>query len=109
MSIVDREYDPLTGLVTSIGFEDGKMHIQYKQNVEDLYERNQKLRNADEYTKIGIQKNFWHCVHIPDADCLKMMVEDGINPYTCTAQELRKHLSRNRDKYGHLFTTRGNF
>lgn len=109
MSIVDREIDPLTGLVTDIGFEDGKMHIRYSQFTGAVHERNKNLRNSDEYTRNGIKKNFWHCVHLTEADCLKMMVEDGVNPYNCSADELRKHLSRNRDKWGHVFTTRGNF
>ncbi len=109
MSIVDREIDPLTGLVTDIGFEDGKMHVRYSQLTGAAHERNLKLRDSDEYTRNGIKKDFWHCVHLTDADCLKMIVEDGVNPYTCDAGELRKHLAKNRDKYQHLFTTRGNF
>jgi hypothetical protein len=48
-------------------------------------------------------------VRLTDADCLKMMVEDGFNPYTAPAKDLRKHLSRHRDKYRHLLVTEGQF
>ena len=109
MPIVDRTIDHLTGLVTDIGFEDGKMKIRYTQNTGAAHEWNKDLRESDEYTKNGIKNNFWHCIHLTEADCLKMMVEDKFNPYSQPAKELRKFLARNKDKYGHCFTTKGNF
>lgn len=109
MPIIDRSIDEVSGLVTDIGFEDGKMKVRYTQLTGAAHQRNQDLREADDYTKAGIKKNFWHCVHLTEADCMKMIVEDGFNPYTKPAAELRKHISRNRDKYGHCFTTKGNF
>lgn len=109
MPIVDRQIDPLTGLITDIGFEEGKMKIRYTQNTETAHAIASELRGSDDYTKQGIKANMWNVVRLTDADCLKMMVEDGINPYTASAKELRKHLTRNREKWGHVFTTRGNF
>lgn len=101
------DYDALTGLQTTIKVEDGQMRVNYAQNNEAIYERMQKLRNADEYSKTGIKNNLWHAVHITEADCMKMIVEDGFDPYKESAKALRKFLKRNRDKYGHLFATRG--
>lgn len=109
MPIREREYDPLTGLLTETGFEDGKMKIRYTQNTEAAHERAKNLRNSDEFTKAGIKANLWNVVHLTEADCLKMMVEDGVDPYKVSAKELRQHLARNRDKWGHVFTTRGQF
>ena len=109
MGIVDRTHDPVTGLVTDIGFEDGKMHLRYSQLTEAAHEANRALRDSDEFTKNGIRANMWNVVRLTEADCLKMMVEDGIDPYKVSAKELRKHLARNRDKWGHVYTTRGNF
>lgn len=99
------EYDPLTGLKTTMVAEDGELRIRYEQNNEAVYERLQKLRNADEYSKSGIKNGFWHAVHISEADCMKMIVEDGFDPFERSAKELREFLRRNRDKYGHLFAT----
>lgn len=109
MADFDREVDSLTGLVTDIGFEEGKMKIRYSQDTSIAHEINSQLRDNGDFSANGIKANMWNVVRLTDADCLKMMVEDGINPYTASATELRKHLSRNRDKWGHVFTTRGKF
>ena len=109
MPIIDRSFDQVTGLVTDIGFEDGKMKVRYSQNTELAHERARDLRQSDEYTKTGIKQNLWHCVHLTEADCLKMLVEDKFTPYTEPAASLRKFLARNKDKYGHCFTTKGVF
>lgn len=102
------EYNPLTGLKTTVKVEDGELRVNYSQDNTAMYERLQKLRNADDYSKTGIKNGMWHAVHITDADCMKMIVEDGFDPYKQPARELRKFLNRNRDKYGHLFATAGN-
>ncbi len=102
-----KEFDQLTGLQTTILVEDGQLRVNYAQDNTARYERLEKLRNADEYSKNGIKNNLWHAVHISEADCMKMIVEDGFDPYKESAKDLRKFLARNRDKYGHLFVTRG--
>lgn len=109
MPIRERHIDPLSGLVTETGFEDGKMKIRYTQNTEAAHAINSELRDSDEFTKQGIRANMWNVVRLTEADCLKMMVEDGVDPYLCSAKELRQHITRNRDKWGHVLTTRGNF
>lgn len=101
------DFDPLTGLKTTVKAEDGELRINYSQDNTAVYERLQKLRNADEYSNEGIKSGLWHAVHITEADCMKMIVEDGFDPYERSAKELRQFLARNRDKYGHLFATRG--
>jgi hypothetical protein len=103
-----KQFDPLTGLQTTILCEDGQMRVNYSQNNEAVYERLQKLRNADQYSKDGIKSGLWHAVHISEADCMKMIVEDGFDPFKEPASAIRKFLMKNRDKYGHLFATRGN-
>lgn len=105
--IASDEFDALTGLRTRIGFEEGKMHVNYSQDITAAMDRNRKLRDAPEYSKTGIKRDMWHVAHIPDSVCLKIMTEDGLNPYTCGARELMAHLKKNRDKYGYLFTTSG--
>jgi hypothetical protein len=104
---MERQFDPLTGLVTTFKVEDGELRVNYSQDNEAIYERLQKLRNAPDFAKQGIKNNFQQVVHITDADCMKMIVEDGFNPYTESAKDLRLHLRKNRDKYGHLFVTTG--
>lgn len=105
--IVDDDYDNLTGLRTRVAFEDGKMRVNYSQDVSAALDRNAKLRNADEYAKAGIKADFQHVAHIPNAVCLQIRSEGGPDPYSCKAAELRAYLVKNRDKYGYLFTTSG--
>lgn len=103
-----REISP-TGLITDIGIEAGKLRVRYEQHTAPAHELNQEMRKSDDFKKAGIKADLWKIAHLTEADCLKMMVEDGINPYTCHAKELRSHLAKNKDKYGHLFTTSGQF
>lgn len=109
MRIFESTVDQLTGVRTTIGAQADKLVVKTEQDVAPHLDHSTALRNADEYSKAGIEHNFWHCVHIPEAVCMKMLTEDGFNPYTQPAKELRKFLSRNRAKYGNLFTTRGAF
>ncbi len=102
-----RDHDKLTGVTTTYTVEDDKFRINYSQDNTALYERLEKLRNAEDYSKQGIKNNLWHAITISEADCMKLIVEDGIDPYTCSAKELRQHLVRNRSKWGHLFATAG--
>ena len=104
---MERSFDPLTGLGTTLKVEDGELRVNYSQDNEAIYERLQKLRNEPEFAKNGIKNNLQHVVHITDADCMKMIVEDGFDPYKESAKALRLHLRKNRDKYGHLFVTSG--
>ena len=109
MPIIERNVDSSSGLITDVGFEDGKMHIRYTQDVEAAREVSQALRNDDEYTANGIKNDLVRVVHLTEIDCMKLITEDGINPYTCHASELKRHLYRNKEKWGHVFVTRGNF
>lgn len=87
--------------------EDDKLRVRYDQDITAAMERNQKLRDSDEYTKEGIKREFWHVAHIPDSICLTMITEDGFNPYSARAADLVAFLRRNRDKYSKIFTTSG--
>ncbi len=107
MRIFERTHDPVTGITTTIGAQDDKMVVKSEGDVSASLEYAQKLRNAQEYSKAGIKRGMWHCVHIPPIAIMKMMTEDGFNVYTASAKELRQFLAKNRDKYGYLFVTEG--
>lgn len=109
MSFFDREIDPITGLITEFGSEDGKFLVRYSQDTDPSHALNREMREDKHFTKQGIKKNFVRVLHLTEVDCMKLIVEDGIDPYSCEAKELKQHLYRNKDKWGHLFTTRGTF
>ena len=92
-----------------MGVSDGKFFINTNENVQAHLDHSTKLRNATEYSQNGIKNNMWHCVHIPESALAKMLVEDGFDGYKANAQELRKFLTRNKAKYGYLFTTEKQF
>jgi hypothetical protein len=109
MHVFERTYDPLTGMRTTIGTQDGKLVVKQDQDVAPSLDHSTGLRNNNEYSAAGIKKNMWHCVHIPEAVALQMLMEDGFDVYTENARDVRKFLSRNKAKYGYLFTTAGKF
>ena len=55
--------------------------IETVQNVEPHLELAKKIRNNEEFSKKGIQGNWWHFAHIPDSIILKMKFEDGVDIY----------------------------
>lgn len=107
MKVLGYEYDPLTGVKVTHGFQDDLLVVKTEQDVAPALDYLQKLRNAPEYSKEGIKKNFMHAVHIPDAVAAKMLTEDGFDVYRRSAKEVRLFLRRNRDKYGYLYATAG--
>ena len=109
MRIFESTVDPLTGLTTTIGAQDGRLIVKTEQDVSPSLDYSLALRNATEYSKAGIKQNMWHCVHIPEAVALQMLTEDGFDVYRQPAREIRKFLARRKDKYGKLFTTEGRF
>jgi hypothetical protein len=108
MPIVDREISP-TGLVTDIGFEEGKMHVRYSQAAGAAHELNRQMRESDDFTKTGIKKDLWKVGHLSEVDCMRMITEHGFDPYVRSATEIVAFLRKNKDKWGHVLTTRGQF
>lgn len=109
MPFIDKTYDPLTGMQTEIGFEDGKMLVRYTQRTQEHNEQNAAMRNDDEVTRHGIKNDWWKVASISNADCMRMIVEDGFDPFKANGKELRAFLVRRKDKWGHCLTTRGRF
>jgi hypothetical protein len=104
--IVDDITD-LNGLRTRIAFEEGKMKVNYSQDVSASLDYSTALRNAPEYAKAGIKESFQHIAHIPNVVCLQIRSEGGPDAYSCHPKELKAYLMKHRDKYGYLFTTAG--
>jgi len=109
MHVFERTYDPLSGMWTTIGTQDDKLVIKTDGDVSAAVDHSTNLRNSDDYTRIGIKKGWWHAFSIPEILALKMITEDGFDPYKQPAKEIFKFLRKNKEKYGHCLTTRGKF
>lgn len=109
MHVFEKSYDPLTGIWTTLGTQDDKLVIKYDGDVSSALDHNKALANSDDYTKIGIKKGWWHAFSITPMLAMKMITEDGFDPYSQPAKETFNFLRRNKEKYGHCLTTRGNF
>jgi len=107
MRVFENTIDPVTGVQTIVGAEDGKMVVKTLQDVAPHLDHTKTLRNNADYAKAGIKSSFMHAVHIPVSVCLKMRTEDGFDIYMATARETREFLRKHRDKYGYLFVTEG--
>ena len=85
------------------------MHVRYTQNQDALHELNLQHRNDDQMTRDGIKGGLWKIGTLSEVDCMRLITEDGIDPYSVGSKELFAHLRRNKDKWGHVFSTRGRF
>ena len=102
MNVVEKTFDPLTGLWTSVGFQDEKLIIKYQKDVAPSLDYTNALRNAPEYAKRGIKQNWYHMAHIDDAIILKMKSEDGFDCTTAHPREIIQFLKSHKEKYGYL-------
>lgn len=107
MQVFENTFDPLTGVQTIIGAEDGRMVVKTLQDIAPHLDYSNALRNNPEYAKTGIKKNFMHAVHIPDSVCLKMRTDHGFDVYSASAREVREFLRKHRSEYAYLFVTEG--
>jgi hypothetical protein len=107
MRIHGVEHDPLTGVTTTYGSEDGRMIVKTEQDVAPHLDYSRTLQNNPDYAKQGIKDNFQHVCHIPDSVLMQMRNEDGFDAIRANATELLAHLRKHRMKYGYLFTTAG--
>ena len=107
MRIHGSEFDPITGIETVYGSEDGKMVVATMQDVGPTLEALKRRRDDPQFAKDGIKRNFQFCVHIPDSVGMKMKTEYGFDMYTSDAKELRNFIVKHRDVFGHLFATAG--
>lgn len=73
------DYDPETGVTEIFHYDNqtGDVHIETRQDVEPILERNKALRNDEEYTKKGIKEEMWHFAHIPIVVQLKWLKKYG--------------------------------
>lgn len=73
------DHDPETGVTEIFHYDEmtGDVHIETKQDVAPLLERNKALQNEDGYTKNGIKNEMWHFAHIPIVVQLKWLVKYG--------------------------------
>jgi hypothetical protein len=78
-----------TDVLTRLDLKDGNLIVRSYQDVEDIIERNKKLRGEP-------QKSDWgrHVATIPNSILLKWMLEDGVPVYGMPAHEWDKFLKR---------------
>jgi hypothetical protein len=71
--------DPLTGLETIHHYDEvtHETHIEYKQDIGAIIERNKSLHNT-EHQKIGCKQEWMHAACIPEVIQIKWMKEFGI-------------------------------
>lgn len=103
MEKFQQEFDPLTGVETTFGFEDGKLLIKKRADMTPNLEYADALRNSDEYSAQGIKRGFFHAIHVPPDSQVKLL-QIGIDVYRATP----KQIAAGMRKIGHdrFITTR---
>ena len=71
--------DPLTGLETIHHYDEvtKETHIEHKQDVSSIIERNKKLHNSD-HQKTGCKQEWMHAASIPEVVQIQWMQKYGI-------------------------------
>lgn len=72
------EYDPFTGVKETTVVEDDKLIVHKEQDVTDLLDATQAIRNSGA-TDVGIKKGLWHYCSIPLSVQYEMLVKHGVN------------------------------
>ncbi len=100
-------HDPLTGVTEYFHYNDtdGTSTIETVQDVSSFLDFAQEARNTPEVTKTGIKNDFWHYAHLPDIVIMKMIQEDGVNPYD--PNDAKKVGQLIEDKYQYCKLTSG--
>jgi hypothetical protein len=78
-----------TGVLTTLQLKDGDLMVRSFQDVEDIIERNKRLRNEP-------QKSDWgrHIATIPNNILLQWMLEEGVPVFGMPAHEWGRFLKK---------------
>lgn len=101
--LIDIDISP-TGLVkrTFASEHDGKLVVDYQQDIQANIEHATRLRNDPEYSAAGIKKELWHVAHIPEVVIVELL-GIGIDIWRAPAREIVGGLKRLNKE--HLLTT----
>ena len=103
MDLLDIDISP-SGLVkrTFATEHDGKLVVDYQQDIQANVAYATALRNDPAYSAAGMKKDFWHVAHIPDVVIVELM-GIGIDIWRAPAREIVAGLKRLHKE--HLITT----
>lgn len=103
MELLDTDISP-SGLVkrTYATEHDGKLVVDYQQDIEANVAHATALRNDPSYSAAGMKKDFWHVAHIPDVVIVELL-GIGIDIWRAPAREIVGGLKRLNKE--HLLTT----
>lgn len=101
------EYDPLTGITTSVEYapETDTTTVHREQSdVHLILDANKVLQNDEDLTRKGIKKSWWHYAQIPNIIIEKWLNEHGVDIYNKDHEKAVFRLL-NQPEYRYLKTT----
>lgn len=100
--------DPVARTQTWHYYDDltDETYIEEVQDVQPFLERNNRLRNDDDYKRKGIKEDWYHVASIPNAVIMKWLREEGIDFYNEDHWPAIKR-KLNSAEYSYLRTARG--
>ena len=101
------DHDPLTGRTDYFHYDEhnDRSTIETVQDVSSFLDVAKHVRNDDDATKKGIKGGWWHYAHLPDIVIMKMIQEEGVNPYD--PNDAKKVGKLVEDKYQYCKLTTG--
>lgn len=73
--------NPLSGLLTTTAYEDGKNIIKYEQDVSWHFDVASELRANTDRWRQGVKQSFAHAAFVPDVVIVDMLTRFGVNFY----------------------------
>ena len=101
------DYDPLTGMTTSLHFQGDDMRIVHEQDasvVRGILDGNQRLANSWELTRKGVSKDMVHYARVPAAVIMEWRTKYGVDFYNPDHRKRVFELLNSRE-YSKLKTT----
>lgn len=81
MALKFLNFDPLTKLLTTTAFEDGKNVVKYEQDVSQIFDKTAELRAAGGLWDHGMKQSIVRAAHVPDIVILDMKTRFGVDFY----------------------------
>ena len=75
------DFDPFTGITTTFDYDhlSDTTYVGREQDISTLLDINKALQNDPDYSKKGIQREWWHMCKIPPLVIEKWKNEKGID------------------------------
>jgi hypothetical protein len=97
------DFDPMTGLLTTTAYEDGRNIVKYEQDCQPYWDINAEYRANEDRWRKGVKEGLAHAAFVPDVVIIDMKTRFGVNFYD--KNQRKRVLQLIETEYPHCKTT----